>query len=81
MKSMKETFGVFLKSMAAMKQVNLSGRQLPGIAREFRLWLQITRNFKEIEGSWPAAMRTYMHLFKGVPRKQRSRLPDDTENE
>ena len=80
MKSIKKTFDVFLKSWKAMKQVNLSGRQLPGIVREFRLWLIIIRNLKEIEGSWLGAIRTYMHLFKGVPRKHRSRLPEDSED-
>ena len=80
MKAIKETFDVFLKSWKAMKQANVASRQLPGMSKEFRLWLQITRNFKEIEGSWTGAIRTYMRMFKGVPRKQRSRLPDDSEN-
>ena len=75
MKSMKKKFDGVWKSIQAMKQANINTRQLPGISREFRLWLQIIQNLREIEGSWPGAFRKYMWLFTGVPRKHRSRLP------
>lgn len=75
MKPFKQKFDVFWKSWKALKQANIGPRQLPGMSREFQLWLQITQNLKEIEGSWPAAVRKYMWIFKGVPRKNRERLP------
>ena len=80
MKSVKEKFNGFLKSCKAMKQANVATRQLARMCMEFRLWLRITANLKEIEGSWPGAIRAYMHMFKGVPRKHRSRLPDSNDD-
>jgi hypothetical protein len=76
MKSMRKKFDGVWKSWQAMKQANITMRQLPGMGREFSLWLRITRNLREIEGSWPGALRKYMWIFTGVPRKHRSRLPD-----
>ncbi len=73
---MKQKRHEFRKSWQALRQANVNLRQLPGILREFRLWFQITKNLKEIEGSWPAAIRKYFWIFKGVPRKQRARVPE-----
>ena len=72
---MKRKRHEFRKSWQALRQANVNIRQVPGMLREFRLWFQITKNLKEIEGSWPAAFRKYFWIFKGVPRKQRARVP------
>ncbi len=72
---MKQKLSEHWKSYQAMRQANVDLRQLPGMARKIRLWLQITRNLKEIKGSWPAALGTYTWIFKGTLRKHRQRVP------
>jgi hypothetical protein len=37
--------------------------------KEIGVWWKITQNLREIEGSWAKTLKTYIHLFKGVPRK------------
>lgn len=81
MKPIKNRFDGVFNSWQALKQANVNARQLPGMSRQFRLWFQIIRNLREIEGSWPGAIRKYMWLFKGVPRKHRSRLPRPDRNQ
>jgi len=56
-------------SLKALKQSNLWIGQIPHILRNMRTWWRITKNFRELEGSWPGAIRRYNHLFTGRPRK------------
>ena len=56
-------------NLLAYKQANITLRQIPNRMREIRLWLQITKNFREIEGSWTGALRRYLVMFQGRPRK------------
>ncbi len=56
-------------AIAALRQNNITLRQLPYILREWRVWLQIFRNLKELEGSWSDALRINMKIMRGRPRK------------
>ncbi len=53
----------------ALKQGNITFRQLPYLIRERRLWLQVMKNFRELEGSWIGAIRRNILIFKGHPHK------------
>ena len=52
----------------ALKQSNITPRQLLYLVRQWRLWLQVTRNFAMIEGSWLKGFKTYASIFKGSPQ-------------
>jgi hypothetical protein len=55
--------------MSALKKYNITIQQLPFLIKEWRLWLQITRNFREVEGSWSGACRRYVRMFRNRPDK------------
>jgi hypothetical protein len=57
-------------SLAALQQDNMTLKQLPHIVRHRRLWLQVLKNMREIEGSWPAAIRRTLLMYEGHPRKR-----------
>lgn len=57
-------------NLLAYRQANITLKQMPHLMREMRLWLRVTKNFREIEGSWTRALRRYMVMFQGRPRKQ-----------
>ncbi len=57
-------------NLIALKQNNITLRQMPYLIREWRLWLQITRNFKMIEGSWLGGLKIYLSIFEGIPVKK-----------
>ena len=68
-------------NLVALKQNNITLRQMPYLVREWRLWLQITQNFKNIEGSWWRGIKTYSSIFEGIPQKkdreEEHRLPEN----
>jgi len=57
-------------SLAALQQDNMTLKQLPHMLRHRRLWLQVLKNMREIEGSWPAAIRRTLLMYEGHPRKR-----------
>lgn len=67
MKKTKHELEKMWGNLIALKQNNITLRQLPYMIREWRLWLQITRNFAVIEGSWLKGFNTYLAIFKGFP--------------
>ncbi len=67
------------KTFSALRQSNLTLVQLPFMLREFRLWWQVTRNFREIEGSWIKALKCYGNMFEGIPKKRMPPSPADLE--
>ena len=56
-------------NLLALKQCNITLRQIPHLMRELRLWLRVTKNFREIEGSLKGALHRYLLIFQGRPRK------------
>ena len=67
---LKKKYSELKKNMEALKQLNITLSQIPVLMKEFGVWWQLTRNLKEIEGSWSKTFTTYAWLFKGVPKKQ-----------
>lgn len=65
-----QTFSDLKKNMAALKQLNITVAQMPVLMKEFGVWWQVTKNLKEIEGSWGKAIKTYAWMFAGVPKKK-----------
>ena len=65
----KGIFRDILKNIQALKQSNLTASQMPYMLKEIGVWWKITQNLRELEGSWAKTVKTYIHLFKGVPRK------------
>jgi hypothetical protein len=57
-------------SLAALEQDNMTLKQLPHMVRHRRLWFQVLKNMREIEGSWPAAIRRTLLMYEGHPRKR-----------
>ncbi len=60
----------FRGNLFALQHNNITLRQVPYMIREWRLWLQITRNFKTIEGSWLGGLKTYLSIFEGFTVKK-----------
>ena len=56
-------------NLLAFKEYNMTMGQLPSLIRERHLWIRITRNFREIEGSWSGALRRFLIMFQNHPRK------------
>jgi sulfatase maturation enzyme AslB (radical SAM superfamily) len=69
MTGLKGSFRDIQKNIQALKQSNLTVNQMPNMMKEIGVWWKITRNLRELEGSWVKTVKTYIHLFKGVPRK------------
>jgi len=61
----KRSLKNFKKNIQALKQSNITLAQLPYIVKEFRLWWQITRNIKDLQGSWAGVLKVYFRIFKG----------------
>ncbi len=45
------------------KRKNFTFRQLPSIWRARKQLLQIARNFRQLEGSWPRGLKKLVALF------------------
>jgi len=73
---LKKKYTEFKKNMEALKQFNITPGQLPVLIKSFDVWWQVTRNLKEIEGSWYKAFAAYAWMFKGVPRKKIQKIYD-----
>jgi hypothetical protein len=58
------------KSLQALNQDNMGSSQLPHLVRQRKIWFQILKNLREIEGSWPAAIRRTFLMYEGHPRKK-----------
>jgi hypothetical protein len=68
MTGLKGGFRDLQKNFQALKQRNMLS-QMTNMMKEIGVWWKITQNLREIEGSWVKTLKTYIHLFKGVPRK------------
>jgi hypothetical protein len=67
--TLKRRYQDFQKNMKALKQANITPAQMVNSMKAGDVWWKIMVNLKEIEGSWPKAIQTYIKFFKGVPRK------------
>lgn len=54
--------------LLALRQSNITVRQLPKLMRQWRTWLQLTNNVHVIEGSWWTTFRRFLKMFQGHPR-------------
>jgi len=70
---LKKKYTEFKKNMEALKQFNITLGQMPVLIKSFDVWWQVTRNLKEIEGSWYKAFATYAWIFKGIPQKKNTK--------
>ena len=86
---LKKKYTDIKKNIEALKQFNITIGQMPVLMKAFGVWWNVTRNLKEIEGSWNKAFATYAWMFKGVPRKKihkiydpycEAEIPDKTSN-
>ncbi|MBC2715501.1 MAG: hypothetical protein HF978_09340 [Desulfobacteraceae bacterium] len=59
----------FKKNLLALKQSNITLGQTSNMLREFDVWWKISKNLKELEGSWGGVLKKYIRFFEGVPRK------------
>jgi hypothetical protein len=66
---MKRRFDDIKKNIQALKQANITPSQMANLMKASDIWWKISVNLREIEGSWSGAMKKYLELFKGVPRK------------
>ncbi len=66
---MKSRYQIFRKNMKALKQANITLSQMANCNKASNAWWKITVNLRELEGSWTGAMKKYMKMFEGVPRK------------
>ncbi len=67
--SIRRRYRRIKSNLLAFKQSNMTLRQLPALVRERHLWIRITRNFREIEGSWSKALHRFLIMFQNYPRK------------
>jgi hypothetical protein len=65
-----QSFSQLKKNMEALNQLNITIAQMPVLMKEFGVWWKVTRNLKEIEGSWTRAFKSYARMFEGVPKKK-----------
>jgi len=59
----------FRKNLEALKQANITCRQIPHLLKSGRVWWRVAGNLHEIEGSWISVLKTCLHLLKGDPGK------------
>ena len=69
MTNLRSRYRKVRNNLLAYKQANITLRQIPHLMREMRLWFRITKNFRQIEGSWTRALRRYLLMFQGRPKK------------
>ena len=63
------------QNIQALRQVNMTMTQMRYMLKEPVLWFHVTRNFREIEGSWWKALKRYFFMFEGVPDKKKPLKP------
>jgi hypothetical protein len=66
----RSRYSDFRDNLSALEKYNITIKQMPFLLKEWRLWLQVTRNFKEIEGSWSGALRRYVRMFTNRPERK-----------
>ncbi len=64
---MKKKYLHFRNYLSVLKENNITLKQLPFILNEWRLWVQIGKNFREIEGSWKGVIKRYIRMFENRP--------------
>ena len=69
MTNLRSRYRKVRNNLLAYKQANITLRQIPHLMREMRLWFRITKNFRQVEGSWTRALRRYLLMFQGRPKK------------
>jgi hypothetical protein len=82
MKNKKHALKKLQDNLIALKQSNITFRQFPYLVRQWRLWLQVTRNFAMIEGSRVKGLKMYLSIFEGFPRPNtglKNKLPPETD--
>lgn len=67
--AMKRHYQAFQKNMEALKQANITPAQMANLIKSWNVWWKVTVNLREIEGSWTKALKKYIMLFEGVPKK------------
>ena len=67
---MKRRYADFRKNMQALRQANITPAQMTNLMKAGGVWRQVMVNLREIEGSWPRALKTGIRLFESVSRKQ-----------
>lgn len=66
---MKKKLFSALEILRPSPQKRLSRSQLNGIIRERKVWIQMAKNLRELEGSWAGVIRKNYLFFKGKPKK------------
>ena len=59
------TIKELLAKARAARESNFTFRQLPAIWRGRATYLQILKNFRELEGSWYKGFAKFMDIFSG----------------
>ena len=57
-------------SIKVIREQRLSRSQLAGIIREKKLYRQISKNLRELEGSRSRGLRRQLLILQGKPRKE-----------
>ena len=65
---MKDKIKSLRKNLEALKEFNFTLKQVPSLIRERDLWLQVFKNMKELNGSWPRALADMRSFFNGHKR-------------
>jgi len=60
----------FRDRLVLIRRKMLTPAQLVAARREKELWRHISENFRELEGSWWAALKRQVLFLKGNPKKK-----------
>jgi len=66
----RSRYSDFRDNLSALKKYNITIKQMPFLLKEWRLWLRVTRNLREVEGSWSGAFRRYVRMFTNRPDRK-----------
>ena len=69
MKSIKKKVFSTVEILRPSPQKRLSRSQLAGIIRKKKIWIQMAKNLRELEGSWSTVVRKNYLFVKGKPKK------------
>lgn len=57
------------RNRAAYSQANVKLSQAPALLRQSKLWIRLTKNMRELSGSWLDVASSYKVMFAGRPKK------------
>ena len=63
--TIRRTLSPVIDTIEVWKANNVTRAQMVAIFKGRKIWLRVLKNFRELEGSWPRALKKMSKIFQG----------------